>query len=1473
MPESGNIKKICFAGDTAAKEPVVISPSLKNILKSHDIAVLNFEGAFSKLRQPLSKAGSHILLKTEYFAPLAECFNVATLANNHVMDYQIEGLRATIEGCEKAGVQTVGAGFNLQEAFTPLDIGNCRIISVAEHEFGGAGENKAGIATVDRPSEIYKVIKEGCELGKQVFIASHGGSELISIPPPYLRERYKLWIDYGACGVIGNHPHVVQGYELYKGRPIFYSLGNFVFIKDDSFNDLPNAQWSIVVSLDVSTGDIQIIPVQSDGSGTIDVIEDKNKYTQELARLCDLLKPENYLELYRKTAAELYKIRYPGLPCTSVHSAQVLLHYLRCDAHRSMIQSGLVGVIDELNNNVSSDPCKQIDNFANNKSNDSLYEFCAKKMQMCTEEQQLLYAVLKGKKRYLEIGSGFSTIWSSRFVREVVSVEARKPWYEKLKEYLQKYGINNVQLNLFPPEPCAYYEDGKEKWNNRHTPEGSDYGTAEEFEGYLKRIEQLLDRYDFDVVLVDGHVRQQVVEMLVKKNFKGAVLLHDVMPERDYMNRSILELEGVEVVKQAKTLAELRLGQDSFDARDREPKADRAKVTMSSLGHDGRFANQIFQYAFLRDYARKHGLDYETSSWPGQYLFGHKDNPISVKLPQIKEKTPFAEGTFDINSGQCLSNVDIGGYFQYDISWAQQEIDFFRSLFRPVDSIRNEMEKGLAKLRLKGKTIVGLHLRRGDFGYEYFFIAPSRWYLEWLEQIWPELDEPVLFIASDEPEKVVGDFSKYNPVTSQDLGVELPQASFYPDFYFLSQCDVTAISNSSFSFAASLLNERCRAFYRPHLPSRQLICYDPLTSKSTLFHDKVRPEDDECSIASNNSAVPKRGDSVTLKTMDGEAMDFPVLRSDSSLVKEIPNGHKDIIEDVHRWSNPRLAYLASADQWLGFKAFFEKSDVMQCDVFYCAIGGLGGLNLLGYLNQTKKIIFYDVNAFAALVCDLQLQLIRHCQSVDEYISLIYRRPFDSKKYNFEKQRDFLQLPIESKYAQKLEQILSSQAYNTYNYYYLPLITQTPCSIYDGATVHCTDLLPFFESKGVRDPLVSGPLSNGSVNINTFYVGKGWLSSDQTFLSVRKRLAESEIEIRIGDIGQIKPEGQFPGIYITNIYSTGKEDGYKQFANMFKWIVGYDDNTDFEVQYFPNHNGIEGMVEYDRRIGAGDGNPHATCCRAIDNVIDLNSNEFLEVIEPHPIEGMNYGFRFYRGQKRISVEDYLKTKVDSEEIIGVHILLGGGTSQQIWRQVCRKAVTESKRYVMIFEHCAECTDWPGRDVHSDNLLPHRKLDQFIYSLDYRWKKFGMPNVKGDINDIRNIMYFLEKDGQREIDRCEEQFNYADLENYKAMAAEHFGMGVKALQSGDAREALEYFDKARSMNPKIDNLHYTMATAFAQLGEMFSARQACEIAISLEPQNSNAAGLLEQIGAKIEECQVKQSVNKPLEVVSERQLMKG
>lgn len=262
-------------------------------------------------------------------------------------------------------------------------------------------------------------------------------------------------------------------------------------------------------------------------------------------------------------------------------------------------------------------------------------------------------------------------------------------------------------------------------------------------------------------------------------------------------------------------------------------------ITMSTLGRNGRFANQIFQYAFLKIYAKEHNLRVETPSWIGQYLFGCQDPVISRQLPVVQEPTNDLASAVIANTEKVFKNVDFWGYFQYRTKYYEPHKEFFRSLFNAIPEVETKMAAALARLRSKGKTVVGLHLRRGDYGYKCFFIAPSEWYKEWLEGLWETLEEPVLFIASDEPEKTIGDFAEYNPITAKDLDIELPQADFYPDFYLLSQCDIVAISNSSFSFAACMLNERGKFFFRPHLKAKKLIPFDPWNSNPILEDAEV----------------------------------------------------------------------------------------------------------------------------------------------------------------------------------------------------------------------------------------------------------------------------------------------------------------------------------------------------------------------------------------------------------------------------------------------------------------------------------------------------------------------------------------------------------------------------------------------------------------------------------------------------------
>jgi hypothetical protein len=334
-----NSERLLFAGDVVLDRAFKFGEEFKKLCENHSLKVFNLEAPFTVANVASLKAGPNIASRG-FFYPLGECFDVATLANNHTMDYGSEGLDATLAKCSEYGIVTVGAGSNLDEAFRPLYMRDCCIISVAEHEFGAAREDKSGIATVDQPLRLYRAMRKGKGKGKFVVVVAHGGSEIIEIPPPYLRERYKLWIEYGADLVIGGHPHVVQGREIYQGKSIFYSLGNFVFPSWPEYSEYPNSCWSIAVSVEVSSGVIEVIPIAG-GVRDIFNVSRNPEYEKEFGRLSNLITSGDYCELYRKISTELYTGWYGRLSTTDANDAALLLHYLRCDAHKNMIQTAL----------------------------------------------------------------------------------------------------------------------------------------------------------------------------------------------------------------------------------------------------------------------------------------------------------------------------------------------------------------------------------------------------------------------------------------------------------------------------------------------------------------------------------------------------------------------------------------------------------------------------------------------------------------------------------------------------------------------------------------------------------------------------------------------------------------------------------------------------------------------------------------------------------------------------------------------------------------------------------------------------------------------------------------------------------------------------------------------------------------------------------------------------------------------------
>lgn len=258
------------------------------------------------------------------------------------------------------------------------------------------------------------------------------------------------------------------------------------------------------------------------------------------------------------------------------------------------------------------------------------------------------------------------------------------------------------------------------------------------------------------------------------------------------------------------------------------------RLASTVLGRNGRFANQLLQYGVLRLYAARHGLTLEVPPWLGRHLYDHDDPLPGPALPRVAEAeaavmASFLGGRAGVLADPELADRDVSGYFCGDTTPLAPFREEFRALFTPGRHLQPHADALLGRLRDAGRTIVALHLRRGDFGWGRFWIAPVSWYLDWLETVWPTLDRPVLFIATDDP-ALLREFAAYRPVTARDLAEPIAGAEFFTDFHVLCHADQVAISNSSFSFVATMLNRYAGGFHRPDPARRALVSYDPWAS-------------------------------------------------------------------------------------------------------------------------------------------------------------------------------------------------------------------------------------------------------------------------------------------------------------------------------------------------------------------------------------------------------------------------------------------------------------------------------------------------------------------------------------------------------------------------------------------------------------------------------------------------------------------
>lgn len=242
---------LLFAGDVLLSDYVlnnynsngidgVLSPDLLNELQNADITVINNEFPFSTRGTQAPDKQFTFRVDPKYVSVLTDMgVDIATIANNHVLDYGSDALQDTFDTLDEAGIDYMGAGTDLARASALITkkaggktfgfLAASRVIPVVSWD---VQNSSPGVFTTYDPSRLIAAIEAARESCDYLTVFVHWGIEREEYPQDYQVSMAKQYIDAGADLVIGSHPHVLQGISYYKDKPVFYSLGNFIFNRE-----------------------------------------------------------------------------------------------------------------------------------------------------------------------------------------------------------------------------------------------------------------------------------------------------------------------------------------------------------------------------------------------------------------------------------------------------------------------------------------------------------------------------------------------------------------------------------------------------------------------------------------------------------------------------------------------------------------------------------------------------------------------------------------------------------------------------------------------------------------------------------------------------------------------------------------------------------------------------------------------------------------------------------------------------------------------------------------------------------------------------------------------------------------------------------------------------------------------------------------------------------------------------------------
>jgi poly-gamma-glutamate capsule biosynthesis protein CapA/YwtB (metallophosphatase superfamily) len=372
--ETRNIRLI-ISGDFVPVRPLKKDSDnyfsgLSEFFSECDLHITNLEAPLTNSQKGIKKIGPLIKADPSSVLLLKDAnVNIACLANNHIYDYSEQGIEDTIRACESANIETVGIvsrkGRESHWLIKSVKDKKIGFLNYCEHEFSVREEGLIGASGYD-PVKAYYDINHLKDFADCIIVIYHGGNEYYPLPRPGLKNTFHYLADLGADAVIGHHTHVFSGYELYKSKPLIYSLGNFWFPCEDEPEE---SNYGILCRLTIREKiEMELIPFLQDiSNGSIVVLSGNSAQNimKKIDSFSGIIRDDSFLnkkwqEFVGQRAVEYLKqipgtgfigrvLLKAGIPVSRIlpfTKSVNVFNNLRCESHLDITRESLKRLIN-----------------------------------------------------------------------------------------------------------------------------------------------------------------------------------------------------------------------------------------------------------------------------------------------------------------------------------------------------------------------------------------------------------------------------------------------------------------------------------------------------------------------------------------------------------------------------------------------------------------------------------------------------------------------------------------------------------------------------------------------------------------------------------------------------------------------------------------------------------------------------------------------------------------------------------------------------------------------------------------------------------------------------------------------------------------------------------------------------------------------------------------------------------------------